>query len=106
MRRLAYSTLIVCTVVSVSAGFGRWLRPAAPDTPPPLLAAPADRLDFGEVWEDQRLGWVVPLTNTGSAPVRVGAVRTSCGCTAATPTAFRIDPGQTHPLRLAIDLTP
>jgi hypothetical protein len=107
-RRLVYSALIGCAVVSVAAGFGRWLRPEPPaaTAPPPLLSTNVDRLDFGEVWEDPRFGWSVPLTNPGPAAIVVTEVRTSCGCTAAAPTAFRVEPGKAHALQLTIDLTP
>jgi hypothetical protein len=105
MRRLGRASLTILIAAFAVVGLGRVRStPTGPPARPPLLRA--DNLDFGDAWEDPRFGWVVPLTNPGSRPVRVDDVRASCGVAVADAGPFTLAPGQTRPLRLTLDLTP
>ncbi len=108
MRRLGRFALLLGLIVGGTAGFARvWEHdPRQPATPvrKPLLSVPAAALDLGEVWEDERFAWVVPVTNRGQHPVHISAVRTNCQCVSAEPRSFTVPPGQTRPIRLSVNL--
>lgn len=108
MRRTTRTVTLIAVVLAAAVGAGRALQPppAKPAGRPALLSAPRDRTDFGEVWEDQRFAWTLPLTNTTADAVRVVDVGASCTCVAAEPRAFTLSPGETRELKLTFDLTP
>jgi hypothetical protein len=109
-RRLARVALVLFIAAAATAGFARFRE--SPGTGPkpvgrlPLLSVHKDKLDLGEVWEDQQFAWTLPVANNGTESVHVEEVRTSCGCVVAQPRAFTLRPGETHPLRLTLNLTP
>jgi hypothetical protein len=59
--------------------------------------------DFGLVNEGDRLRHVFQVTNKGTAPLVLSNVRTSCGCTAATPGITSIPPGAGGPIEVTMD---
>lgn len=69
-----------------------------------LKVAP-ERLDFGEVWVQDKFQWTLPITNTSSEPVEVLDIRSSCSCTSIEPTSLVIAPGATVDVKLTLDLT-
>lgn len=59
--------------------------------------------DFGPVVKGEIATVELPVTNSGSAPLVIEAVSTSCGCTTATLSAMTINPGQEAILSVAYD---
>lgn len=72
------------------------------------LWIPPENLDFGEVWEQKALPWVLPLENRSGEDITVEDLITSCGCAAVKiePRPLTIARGQTGEVRLTLDLTP
>jgi len=70
----------------------------------PLVIQPA-RMDMGEVVEGKEAKATFFLRNTGSLPVHVSRVESSCGCTAATPETRELAPGAFTPLHVRVDTT-
>lgn len=65
----------------------------------------ADRLDFGDAWEQRAFRWTVPVTNLGTRALHIEEVQGDCDCTAIVPQNFELAPGATQELTLTIDLT-
>ncbi len=83
--RLALSA--VAAFVSLSAATGQAQEPAAPAQPsapgPRLTVEPAE-VNLGQVyWGDTVRGQVM-LRNTGTEPLQIARIESTCGCTAAT----------------------
>jgi hypothetical protein len=60
--------------------------------------------DFGTVWDNNLLEWVLPIRNHDSAPITVESVGLSCSCISLTPSSFIINPGEEVQVRLLINL--
>ena len=69
------------------------------------LAVAPDRLDFGEVWEDSRFAWTLPLENRRNEDLSIEDISASCTCVSVEPRAFVIPARQTRQVKLALDLT-
>ncbi len=65
-----------------------------------------DRLDFGEVWEDDKFQWTIPITNQGDQPVSVKDFVNTCICSSIEPRKFVILPNETGEVRVTLDLRP
>ena len=89
---------------------GRYFRPQSPPTVPAapvsLLTVPPERLNFGEVWETDRLELTLPVTNLGPEPVTISSWRTSCDCQNVEPQAATIESGKTLKFKVTIRLRP
>ncbi len=59
--------------------------------------------DFGKVYSGTVVKHIFRLKNTGSAPLIITAVRTSCGCTAARPTRSQLLPGEESDISVSFD---
>jgi hypothetical protein len=84
-------TLILFTVL---------LAACAPQNPSISVAT---IYDFGTVVKGDIATAELPVSNSGSAPLVIEAVSTSCGCTTATLSAMTIAPGQEVVLSVAYD---
>jgi hypothetical protein len=62
-------------------------------------------LDFGEVWENAKFDWTLPIRNTTADPIEVLSFSTSCSCLDVRPQSFVVQPGQAQRLTLTLDLT-
>jgi hypothetical protein len=76
------------------------LAACAPQTPAIGVTA---AYDFGPVVKGEIATAELSVTNSGSAPLVIEAVSTSCGCTTATLSTMTIDPGQAAILSVAYD---
>jgi hypothetical protein len=65
----------------------------------------AKHLDFGEVWEQTRFRWTLPIENRTDSVVDIADWSLGCNCMEATPRQVTLLPGQTVQLQLALDLT-
>ncbi len=71
--------------------------------PAPKLAFSQPMWDFGEVWHTEMPTFVLTIRNEGDAELVLEKVRTSCGCTAAQPAAFRVPPGGSTTVKVQFD---
>lgn len=58
---------------------------------------------FGNVYSGTTVRHTFRLRNTGTAPLTIGPVRTSCGCTAAEPTKSQLLPGEESDIAVTFD---
>jgi RNA polymerase sigma factor (sigma-70 family) len=70
---------------------------------PGLVPADQRHHDFGTVPRGTRLSHRFTLKNAGKVPVKIDAVRTSCGCVTAVVGAAFLGPGQTGFLDVTVD---
>jgi hypothetical protein len=59
--------------------------------------------DFGKVYSGTTVKHTFRLKNAGTAPLKISAVRTSCGCTAAQPTKNELLPGDESDIAVSFD---
>src|SRR5215471_5267863 len=69
----------------------------------PLVQALDPVYDFGRVYNGTTVKHTFRLKNAGTAPLTIGAVRTSCGCTAAQPTKSNLLPGEDSAIAVSFD---
>ena len=77
--------------------------PAASDAGAPRALAAARTYDFGTVIGGKPVVHIFKIRNAGAAPLVIGAVITSCGCTAAKPTKTSVAPGETSAITASLD---
>jgi len=70
----------------------------------PLVIQPSN-MDMGEAVEGKQAEATLFLRNTGTLPVHVSKVETSCGCTAASLESRELAPGAFTPLHVRVDTT-
>ncbi len=70
----------------------------------PLVIQPV-HMDMGEVMEGKEARATLFLRNTGSLPVHVSKVESSCGCTTVSPGTRELSPGAFTPLHVRVDTT-
>lgn len=69
------------------------------------MVVPEDRLHFGEVWEDKKFVWELPIENRQEHEVTVKDFVTTCTCTTVEPRSLTIPAGESRALHLTLDLT-
>jgi hypothetical protein len=69
-----------------------------------LTVAP-DRLSFGEVWEDSRFNWSLPVENRSGQDILIDNFVSSCTCSAVEPRSLTIPAGETRRVTLTLDLS-
>jgi hypothetical protein len=69
----------------------------------PKIEFAATTHDFGKVSEGENVKFAFKVTNKGKAPLTIDNVRTSCGCTAATPKDKNIAPGGASEIAVSFD---
>jgi hypothetical protein len=62
-------------------------------------------LDFGEVWEDPKFVWTLPIENRSAADITIPEFSASCTCLGIDPQSLTVPAGQTAKVRLTLDLT-
>jgi len=70
----------------------------------PMLVCDAPAFDFGCVLQTQTVQHTFILRNTGDAPVSIGRVHHTCGCTTSPPIRQTVPPGESEPLTVSYDL--
>lgn len=68
-----------------------------------LWVSPAS-LDFGSVWEQSAFEWQLPISNRSRESIQVWNVESGCTCTTTNSREFSIAPGDSHKLKLMINL--
>lgn len=69
----------------------------------PSVEVTAPVFDFGSAINGVPVKHVFRLKNVGTAPLIIGAVQTSCGCTAAQPTKNTVAPGEESDIAVTFD---
>lgn len=90
--------LIAAFAVLFAAGCGASVQAGAP-----AIALETSLLELGDMPNGEVAERQVAVTNTGSAPLIVDTVTTTCGCTTAALTPMTIPPGESGVLTIAFD---
>jgi hypothetical protein len=61
-------------------------------------------LDFGEVWEDPRFVWTLPIENRSPVDITIPEFSVSCTCVGIEPQSLTIPAGQTTNVKLTLNL--
>jgi hypothetical protein len=69
----------------------------------PVVQALDPVYDFGSIYSGTTVKHTFRLKNAGTAPLTIGAVQTSCGCTAARPTKSQLLPGEDAAIAVSFD---
>src|ERR1700683_1685379 len=76
---------------------------AAPPGPQPKLQGENPLFDFGTATEATMVNHTFRLKNTGQGRLVISHVKTSCGCTAATPSKNELAPGEEAEISVGFD---
>ncbi|MCI0459025.1 MAG: DUF1573 domain-containing protein [Gemmataceae bacterium] len=69
-----------------------------------MLGIAAERLHFGEVWENEQFKWVLRIENGGPTDVQITDFGSSCACSKIEPRALDIPAGQSREVTLTLNL--
>ena len=69
----------------------------------PQISLETNTLDFGDVVNGTIITEEITVTNTGTEPLQIESVATSCGCTKANITPEIIQPGEQGILHIEFD---
>ncbi len=69
----------------------------------PRIYFPETEHSFGQVTHGDILNYVFKFSNTGTAPLKIKNIHTSCGCTAALLSSKILQPGQEGSIRVQLD---
>lgn len=97
MRRSATLGLWLALLLALAGGA------AAGGAAAPRIAIEPRRFDFGTVLPRKTLHKEFLVRNFGAAELRIEAVSTSCGCTAALPERRVVAPGGSVVLRVSVE---
>ncbi len=62
--------------------------------PAPRVEFPEKSFDFGTIYQGEDVSHKFVFRNTGNAPLKIGKVRSTCGCAAALPAKQELAPGE------------
>ena len=71
----------------------------------PIVSYDSDAFDFGDIKPNAKNEHVFNLKNTGKMDLIIRDVKSSCGCTAVTPSKTKISSGESVPLKVVFDST-
>jgi hypothetical protein len=94
--------LIVIPVALAQTATERQSVPSVP-TAAPKLEISASLWDFGEKWAGEKAETTITLRNVGKAPLEIGEVKSSCGCTVAKVNKKLLQPGASEEVRVTYD---
>lgn len=78
---------------------------AGPAAAQPSAVLSQTHWDFGEVWHPEKPVMTLVVRNEGNAELNIKDVRTTCGCTAASPNRRKVPPDGTAEIRVEFDTT-
>ena len=106
MRRFLLSLLIVALSAGIAAAQDLPQIPginAAPPGPQPKAQILNPLYDFGTALEGKMVDHVFKIKNVGKGELMIRGVKTSCGCTAASPTKNHLAPGEETDISVGFD---
>ena len=71
-----------------------------PEAPRPRIEFEEDTWDFGTIYQSAEVSHAFVFRNTGNAVLKIGKVRSTCGCTAALLAEREIAPGEEGEIKL------
>ena len=71
----------------------------------PAVAVPGAEYDFGTIFQGETVRHSFVFTNSGSAPLTIDKVSSSCGCTAALVSTKELAPGASGEIQTSFDST-
>jgi hypothetical protein len=71
----------------------------------PAISYDADSFDFGDVKPNSKNEHIFSLKNTGKRDLIIRDVKSSCGCTAVSPSKNVVSSGESVPLKVVFDTT-
>jgi Protein of unknown function (DUF1573) len=69
----------------------------------PVLHFAETQHDFGKVKEGRIVEYIFSFENTGTSPLKIMDIKTSCGCTAALISSELLQPGEQGTLKVELD---
>jgi hypothetical protein len=97
---------VVALLASLCFAVGYWMYAARANNNRNLgLLVPEEALDFGEVWQDERFRWTLPIENPTGRAVEITDFITRPACPSIEPRKLLIPPGQTGHVTFTIDLS-
>ncbi len=96
---------IALSLLAVACIAAWWLGSRQPTPIEEGLYVDPKYLDFGEVWENPKFEWVLPIENKGASELAIAGFSSSCTCLAIQPAALTIPPLSTAEVRLTLDLS-
>ena len=91
---LLATALLLAAAPMGSADTPMGLAGAAPaDEPSARIEFTETAFDFGAMYQNEEVTHLFIFRNVGSAPLNIGKVKSSCGCTAAMPEKRELPPG-------------
>ncbi|MBU3741027.1 MAG: DUF1573 domain-containing protein [Candidatus Kapabacteria bacterium] len=95
-QRIAIMLIAICSITAAAVAQPRLSMPAVHDWG--TVTASNSTVDV------QQVSAVIPLVNTGTSPLKIKEVRTSCGCTSAPLDKDSLAPGDTARLSVTLNL--
>src|SRR5438128_6412539 len=95
--------ILVLAFLGSLAGAGYWLAGASRSERP--LTIPDEKLDFGEVWENEAFVLKLPITNQSQQKIWIRKFSSSCVCLSIEPTSLELRPAETKEVELTFDLS-
>jgi hypothetical protein len=108
-KRIVFALAVVFTMIiapAVSRAQDAPMIPGANSAPPgpqPKIQIENPLFDFGTATEATMIPHTFKLKNVGQGRLVISHVKTSCGCTAATPTKNTLAPGEEAEITVAFD---
>jgi hypothetical protein len=108
-KRIVFALAVVFTMIVVPAVSRAQDPPmipganSAPPGPQPKIQIENPLFDFGTATEATMIPHTFKLKNVGQGRLVISHVKTSCGCTAATPTKNTLAPGEEAEITVAFD---
>lgn len=90
--RMSFLLAFIVTLVLASLAFGA-----------PHATIDQPTFDFGTIAQGKKVDHIFALKNSGDAPLTIGQVSTSCGCTVADVTSRSIAPGKSGEIKASFN---
>lgn len=106
MTRYLIPALALIAAAGAFAAFGPpdESAPAMPSVPAGRVAVEPAAVDFGDIIRaDGAVSSTVTVTNTGSAPLTINRLSTSCGCTTAAMDLSDLAPQESRAMTITFD---
>jgi hypothetical protein len=90
--RMSFLFVFIVTILSTSPAFAA-----------PRIVVEQPSFDFGTIAQGKKVDHVFIIKNSGDAPLTIGHVSTSCGCTVAEVSSRSISPGKSSEIKASFN---